>query len=74
MIHSIVPSEELFYDGWDQDIKPLHDITVGGMTMQVQPLADGNARIVRLISANPNDYLNPAYMPGTTLRFSAIFE
>lgn len=74
MIHSIIPAEELFFEGWEKTIAPLTDVTIGGVTMQVSGTQDGQAQIVRLISANPQDYLIPAYMPGSTIRFEAKFD
>jgi len=74
MIHSIVPSEELFFEGWENSISPLQDVTIGGISMQVTQMADGRAQIVRLISANPHDYMNPSYMPGNTISFVPKFE
>jgi len=36
----------------------------------VMELADGHARIVRLLSTNPNDYLNPEWQPGKQVGFT----
>ncbi len=72
--YSIVPAEELFYAGWETAIHPLQEVTIGSVTMQVSALPDGRVRIERLISGNPYDYLNPAYMPGNTIRFEPKFE
>ena len=33
-------------------------------------LLNGNARIVRLVSANPSDYLNPQWQPGSQVGFT----
>lgn len=74
MIHSIIPAEELFFDGWEKTITAPTDVMIGGITMQVTNGSDGQAQIVRLISGNPHDYMNPAYMPGSTIRFEAKFD
>lgn len=74
MIHSIIPVEDLFFAGWEDTIGELQEITYGGVTMQVQPEAGGQARIVRLISGNPHDYMNQAFMPGNTIRFVPKFD
>jgi len=74
MIYSIVPPEQLFFDGWENTIVELQDVQLGGVTMQVTREADGKMRIVRLISANPYDYLNPAFAPGSVFRFVPVWE
>lgn len=74
MIYSIIPTEELFFDGWEKTISAATDVTIGGITMQVVSDNDGQAQIVRLISGNPNDYMNPAFMPGSKIRFEAKFD
>jgi len=74
MIYSIIPTEELFFAGWENTITPLTDITIAGVTMQVAKLEDGTARIVRLISPNPFDYMNPAWMPGNIIRYEPKFD
>ena len=62
MIYSIVPTEELFFDGWENDdSSAATDVTIGGITMQVVSGNDGQAQIVRLISGNPYDYMNPGF-------------
>jgi hypothetical protein len=70
MIHySVVPEEQIF-EGMD-DFKPQYEeIRINGCIMQVQQLNGHEAQIVRLISPNPQDYLNPAYAPGQTIKFS----
>jgi len=74
MIYSVIPTEELFFNGWEDTITPLTDLTVAGVTMQVEMLGDGTARIVRLISPNPFDYMNPAWMPGNIIRYVPKFD
>jgi len=74
MIYSVIPTEELFFNGWEDTITPLTDLTVAGVMMQVEMLGDGTARIVRLISPNPFDYMNPAWMPGNIIRYVPKFD
>lgn len=44
------------------------EVTIGDMTLQVELLPRGEARVVRLISPRAEDYLDPAYAPGATIR------
>ncbi|MFC5448401.1 YlzJ-like family protein [Paenibacillus aestuarii] len=70
MIHySIVPLEDI-YQGMDSFAPNYMEITVQGVTMQVEPVGGFQARIVRLHSCNPQDYLNTRYAPGTMITYS----
>jgi len=50
-----------------EDLKAPEEIVFGDMTLQVEPLDHGRARVVRLISPRAEDYLNPAYAPGAII-------
>lgn len=66
--HTIIPEETLF-EGWD-DYRPDYlEINLNGVQLQVEMLNGTQARIVRLLSADPNDFLNPSYTPGTLIEF-----
>lgn len=67
MIHyTPIPLEQVF-QGIENVCCP-EDIVVGDMTLQVERLDHGEARVVRLISPRAEDYMNPAYAPGTVFR------
>jgi len=55
---------ELVLDGWSRGPGPLVDVTAGGITMRVQPVAPGIGKIERIISAPLEYYLLQAYAPG----------
>ncbi|WP_031514465.1 YlzJ-like family protein [Desulfofalx alkaliphila] len=44
------------------------EVKIGSSTLIVEDSAWGSSRVVRLISTNPNDYLNPRYTPGTEIQ------
>lgn len=67
IIHSIMPIEQIF-DGFDTEQSDIEEVTVNGLIMQVQSINSRQARIVRLMSSNPQDYLNPAYAPGQIIQ------
>jgi hypothetical protein len=72
ILYSVVP-EEVVFDGID-DYKPNYiEIKHNGVTMQIEPMNSQQAKIVRLFSANVQDYMNPAYMPGTIVDYSVTF-
>lgn len=69
MIYSIIPIEEIMREDEQQWIRPTEEIQMGGILMEVQPLMARQARIVRIFSPNPFDYLNPRMTPGQIIRY-----
>lgn len=64
MVHyTIIPSEELFLG--DEEPPALIAAAVSGVPVLVAPLGDGLARIERLLSTDPNHFLDPRFQPGT---------
>lgn len=43
------------------------EAVIEGRRVLLRRGADGMARLERLLSTEPNDYLNPAFSPGTVL-------
>lgn len=67
-LYTPIPLETVFA-GMDE-FKPRYmNIRLNGIDMQVEMINGIQARIVRLLSGNPNDYLNPAYAPGAVIEF-----
>lgn len=68
VIYTIYPAEYVLQD-ISPDSRRYFTIDMDGRTF-VMELCDGNARIVRLVSTNPNDYLNPRWQPGSQVGFT----
>ncbi|KUO96994.1 YlzJ-like family protein [Ferroacidibacillus organovorans] len=68
ILWSIVSAEEV-YEGFGaaQHVKPLTSISHKGVTMLVEPLGPGSAKIHRLISPNAADYLKAEWQPGSVI-------
>ena len=74
MIHySVIPMEVIF-DGFDSFAPQYLDIEQDGLMMQIEPLSGYQARIVRLYSCNPQDYLNEQYAPGSIISYRPQIE
>ncbi|WNR46703.1 YlzJ-like family protein [Paenibacillus roseipurpureus] len=74
MIHySVIPLEDIFQD-YDKFTPSYVDIEQDGFMMQIEPLSGFQARIVRLYSCNPQDYLNAKYAPGTMISYRPQVE
>lgn len=48
------------------------EIEVDGTKLIVERLSVTEAKVIRVISSNPADFLNPNYQPGTRLTYSIV--
>ncbi|WP_338834836.1 hypothetical protein MHLNE_11310 [Moorella humiferrea] len=67
-IYSPMPWE-LIWEGAENFYPNYQEIKVGRLTLEVEPLSFNRARVVRLISTDPADYLDGPYQPGAFLEF-----
>jgi hypothetical protein len=66
IIYTAMPLE-MVYEGF-MDHKPeFQEVEYLGVHMIVEPAENQKAKIVRLLSPNPQDYLNPQLQPGNTI-------
>lgn len=66
MLFTVVPLEDVL-EGIEDDPVPTVEMAVGGVTMELELEEDFQAKIVRVISTDPRDYLNPSFQPGSTI-------
>ncbi len=66
ILYTPVPVEQVL-GLYDAPASNYRDVEYRGVMMSVEPVEDGKARIVRLNSTNPYDYLNPQLMPGSLI-------
>jgi hypothetical protein len=64
---------EIIFAGMEQQTYEYIEVEVGGISMQVERVGLNQAKIIRLLSCQPNDYLNPAYLPGTMISYQPGF-
>lgn len=69
IIHSVVPMEIIFENSEKVEKQEIKEVSFGHATMLIEPINSFEGRIVRLISPDPQDYLNPRYAPGETITF-----
>lgn len=74
MLYTIIPVEYIFEpEEADEDEPGKKDkdddeeIKREGISLMVQHLSPGQAKITRIISTNPNDYLRPEWQPGSMM-------
>jgi hypothetical protein len=68
ILYSVIPVEVVF-QGLDTHKPQYEDIELQGVSMQVERISSSEARIMRLYSVNPQDYLNPQLYPGTLIEY-----
>ncbi|UJF35395.1 YlzJ-like family protein [Paenibacillus hexagrammi] len=74
MIHySVIPMDVIF-EGMDTYSPEFVEIEHQGVTLQVEPMDAKQARIVRLLSGNPQDYMKEQYTPGTVISYIPGFH
>lgn len=69
MIHYTPLPLEIVFENWDRPMKRAREIVVDGITMEVEPLNEQEAKIVRIVSSDPEHFLNPALAPGQVVSF-----
>ncbi|MHB1125532.1 MAG: YlzJ-like family protein [Bacillota bacterium] len=67
VLYTVMPME-MVLEGMDQQ-RDWVETEYEGIIMQVEPLKLGEARVVRIFSTDPQDFLNPRYQPGAVINF-----
>lgn len=65
---------ELVLDGIDKEGPQYQEIEVAGAKLMVEQTGIDQGRVVRLLSTNPQDYLQQQYQPGTEIKFVPSFS
>jgi len=61
---------EVVLEGVNEEREPYLEVWAGGVKMQVEPIAPGAGRVVRLLQCSLDDYLNPSYNPGSIIQYN----
>ena len=69
LLWSIVPTE-LVFANFSEPLPTWVEVQQEGVTMLVTLGTNGMAKVERLISPNPQDYLRPEWQPGTLIHLS----
>ncbi len=71
LLYTIIPPEYIFAeeDDYGQYSSKIEEIEIqkNGKSFLVSPTNGGRAKINRIISTNPQDYLNPEWQPGSIM-------
>lgn len=71
-LYTIIPMETVLAGMDKVEQEEYVEVSINGVTMQIKPINAQQASIVRLLSGNPQDYLNPQYAPGRIIEFQAV--
>ncbi|MGE5586947.1 MAG: YlzJ-like family protein [Clostridia bacterium] len=68
ILYTVLPLEVVL-EGIDKE-RTFMDVEIRGVTMTVEQLSPNEAAIVRIISTDPQHFLDPALQPGTRIRLA----
>ncbi|PLT31603.1 YlzJ-like family protein [Peribacillus deserti] len=69
IIYTPMP-HELIFENEAKEQLPVMEIDYMGIPVQVQLQSAFSCRVERIISTNPDDYLDPRIQPGAVLHYS----
>lgn len=67
--YSVMPMDFTGMQLGEQAAALSKEVRVEGILMEVEPLAEDQAKVVRLLDCMLQDYLNPRYAPGAIIRY-----
>lgn len=70
MFYTIMPLEAVLA-GYEEHRPRYTEMPYKSAVLVVEPLTVNSARVVRLISSDPTDYLDPAVQPGSIIEYKA---
>ncbi|MGE5592265.1 MAG: YlzJ-like family protein [Betaproteobacteria bacterium] len=68
ILYTVLPLE-LVLEGMDKE-RTFMDVEINGIAMTVEQVSANEAVIVRLISTDPQHFLDPALQPGSRVRLT----
>jgi hypothetical protein len=69
MLYTVVPIDDVL-EGMEEEPAPTMELIVGGVLMELEPQGDFQAKVVRIISSDPQDYLASQHQPGSIVRWT----
>lgn len=67
-LYTVMPMEIIWENSFKEP-EPTVEIVIESILMQVMPIDQSSAQIVRLLDCSLQDYLNPSYAPGQMIRY-----
>lgn len=70
ILWTVMPLDVVFSE--PEPAPSYEEVDVDGTKLIVERLSATEAKVTRIISSNPADFLNPNYQPGTRLTYSIV--
>lgn len=72
ILYTPLPMEQVL-EGHDHPVATPLELTIEGKQLLVEPLSNGEGRVVRLLSTDPADFLDQRFLPGGRIVFTGSF-
>lgn len=72
ILHTVLPDQAVLEgeEELEEQVKKQRMTNINGHQLVIEPVSESECRIVRLISSDPQVYLDARYQPGTILPMS----
>lgn len=70
LIWSVIPTDLIFDGARNDDMQTAAWYSVGGVVMSLADAGQGMAKIERIVSSNPADYMRMEWQPGQLIPFA----
>lgn len=67
MLYTVMPIEDVL-DGLSETPPITAEVTMNGITLEIEPLGSFQAKVVRVLSTDPRHYLESHCQPGAIIR------
>ncbi|HLR61864.1 MAG TPA: YlzJ-like family protein [Lentibacillus sp.] len=67
MLYTPLSTTDIFPSS-DKEFQKRQCVSHNGKQLYVEEREDGHYQVLQLLSTDPNDFMNPDYLPGTILR------
>lgn len=71
VLYTVVPLEDVM-EGIEEDPAATMELSMGGLTLEVETLGGFRAKVVRVLSTDPEHFLRPHSQPGAIIRMDAF--
>ena len=68
LYYSIVPGEKIFTE--EESELEFKEVEIAGTRLLLRLTSEGKGKIARVISSNPQEYLDSPYQPGTEVELN----
>lgn len=63
ILYTVMPLETVLEGLEPEGQRTFREVSVGGVRLIVEEMSSGSGRVVRLLSTDPKDFLDPRYQP-----------